>query len=203
MSDQYTFTFDETNTSVLQMFEVERAKTKLQKIAGKTFQVEIGTNDLGIDGVVSVTQSKLNKGYAETSIFSDQDGNSVFQQVFEIEVATSAVISTKLETHKFTFDGLGNITSDLEFSKGKWKVDKIGIDEDYTQVNIDGVNYVLKTEQDLSGVEFELFRDDNLDGIWTKIAEGEANTEYLDPVTGSIDLVGIQSYLEASIVIVA
>lgn len=202
MSDQYKFTFDATNTSILKMFEVERNKIKLQKTTGSTFEAETGINDQNVEGVVAVTQTKLSKGYVETSIFSDQDGNGLFQEAFEIDVATSSVLNSKLEKHQFTFDESGNVTLDLELSKGKWKVDRIDLDEDFAQVTLDGVNYVVKTEQERNGVEFELFRDDNQDGIWTKIAEGEASSEYLDPVNGSIDLVGIQNYLDASIGII-
>lgn len=136
----------------------------LQKTAGSTFEVETGTNDQNVEAVVAVTQTKLSKGYVETSIFSDQDGNGLFKEVFEIDVATSSIFNSNLEKHKFTFDESGNVTRDLELSKGKWKVDRVDLDEDFAQVTLDGVNYV-KTEQERNGVEFELFRDDNQDGI--------------------------------------
>lgn len=202
MSDQYKFQFDAANTSVLKMFEVERNKSKLQKTAGSTFEIETGTNDMGVTGVVSVTQTKMSKGYAETSVFVDQDGNGIFEEAFEIEVATGLVPARKLEMHKFTLDVAGNVTADYELRKGAWKLDRIDLDESYAQVSLDGVEYIVKTEQDRSGVEFELFRDDNLDGIWTKIAEGEAGLDYVDPVTGGIDLVGVQSYLETSAAVI-
>ena len=35
----------------------------------------------------------------------------------------------------------------------------------------------------------------NGDGIWSQIAEGEATGLHLNGTTGTIDLVGIQSYL--------
>lgn len=202
MSDLYKFQFDANNTSVLQMFEVERYKTKLQKTAGSSFDIETGLNDLGATAVVSVTQSKLSKGFAKTAVFEDQDGDGLFQTSFEIEVATSTVAARQLEKHQFSFDALGQITADYEFSKGRWKLDRIDHDESFAVVKLDGVDYVVKTQQDRHGIEFELFRDDNLDGVWTRIAEGEADAGFVDAVTGTVDLVGVQTYLDASAAII-
>lgn len=202
MSDLYKFQFNADTTSVLQMFEVERYKTKLQKTAGSSFDIETGLNDLGITAVVSVTQSKLSKGFAKMAVFEDQDGDGLFQSSFEIEVATSAVAARQLEKHQFSFDALGQITADYEFSKGRWKLDRIDHDEAFTVVTLDGVDYVVKTEQDRHGIEFELFRDDNQDGVWTRIAEGEADAGFVDAATGTVDLVGVQTYLDASAAII-
>jgi len=69
-------------------------------------------------------------------------------------------------------------------------------------VTLDGVDYVVKTEQERHGVEFELFRDDNQDGVWTRIAEGEVGADSLDAATGTVDLVGLQTWLDASVAIV-
>ena len=202
MSDLYKFQFDANSTSVLKMFEVERYKTKLQKTFGSAFEVETGVNDLGDTAVVLVIQSKLSKGLAKTSVFEDQDGDGLFQQSFEIEVATSAAAARQLEKHKFSFDESGQVTADYEFSKSRWKLERIDQDEAFSVVTLDGVDYVVKTEQDRHGVEFELFRDDNHDGVWTRIAEGEADAKFLDTVTGTVDLVGVQAYLDASVTIV-
>lgn len=202
MSDLYKFQFDANSTSVLKMFEVERYKTKLQKTVGSAFEVETGVNDLGDTAVILVIQSKLSKGLAKTSVFEDQDGDGLFQQSFEIEVATSAAAARQLEKHKFSFDESGQVTADYEFSKSRWKLERIDQDEAFSVVTLDGADYVVKTEQDRHGVEFELFRDDNHDGVWTRIAEGEADAKFLDTVTGTVDLVGVQAYLDASVTIV-
>lgn len=198
MSDQYKFTFNADNTAVTRMYEVKGRKLKLKNEKFSTFDVEVGVNDQGLTAVTSVTQNKLSKGFSETSVFTDQDGNGIFQESFEIEVATGGVRASNLEKHKFSFDLSGNVTADYELKKGKWKLDRIDYDEEYTSVNLDGADYILKTEQERSGVEFELFRDDNSDGVWTKIAEGEARSEFLDPTTGTVDLVGVQEYLAAA-----
>jgi hypothetical protein len=198
MSDRYKFTFDENSTTVLKMYEVERNKSKLQKITGSTFELETGLNDLGLESVLSVSQTKLKKGYAETSVFTDQDGDGIYTESLEIEVATSAIKAKNLDKHKFEFNELGEVSLDLKLSKGKWKVDRLDDDESLVKVSLNGVDYVLKTEQERNEVEFELFRDDNQDGIWTKVAEGEAGSQYLDPTTGTVELIGLATYLDAS-----
>lgn len=202
MSDMYKFNFDATNTSVLQMFEVDKRKLKAEKLTNSTFEVETGVNDLGIDDVVSVTRTKQSKGFVETTVFTDQDGNDLFVEDFEIEVATTLSPAFKLEKHQFSFDTLGNITADLELGKRGWKADRIDANEDYAQITLNGTDYVVKTETERKGIEFEIFRDDNQDGIWTQIAEGETQDLFIDAITGSVDLVGIQSLLDASIGIV-
>ncbi len=198
MSDRYKFTFDENSTTVLKMYEVERNKSKLQKITGSTFELETGLNDLGLESVLSVSQTKLKNGYAETSVFTDQDGDGIYTESLEIEVATSAIKAKNLDKHKFEFNELGEVSLDLKLSKGKWKVDRLDDDESLVKVSLNGVDYVLKTEQERNEVEFELFRDDNQDGIWTKVAEGEAGSQYLDPTTGTVELIGLATYLDAS-----
>ena len=34
---------------------------------------------------------------------------------------------------------------------------------------------MVKTETERNGMEFSLYRDDNQDGVWTQIAEGESH----------------------------
>ena len=55
MSDQYKFTFDATNTSILKMFEVERNKIKLQKTAGSTFDLALNFEPYTSSGGASYT----------------------------------------------------------------------------------------------------------------------------------------------------
>ena len=61
---------------------------------------------------------------------------------------------------------------------------------------------MVKTETERNGIEFTLLRDDNGDGIWTQIAEGETTGLHIDNATGTIDLVGIQAYLASADTIV-
>ncbi len=202
MSDRYKFQFDATDATVLTKLEVERNKSKAQKITGSTFELTSGLNDLGATAVVSVTETRLSKGFVETSLFVDQDGNGLFEKSFEIEVTTGAAAARNLEMHRFSFDVSGRVTADYELKKSSWKLDRIDLGESFSQASLDEVGYVVKTEHSRDGIEFELFRDDNLDGVWTQVAEGHVGLGGLDPATGSIDLIGIQSYLEASAAVI-
>lgn len=188
-NDVYKFGFDTTdplNVAVTNMWEVEYKKgverTKAEKIAGHTFDTV--QNDAGV--VVEVTdQFTTRKGFVETSIYSDPDANGLFVQTFEAEVAGPNTNVARLEQHKFTFDADGGVTQDLELSgKGFWRVDKIRLNETYQQEDIGGVDYVIKFEAERDGgAEFEVFKDGDNDGVWTQIAEGEANA--------GVDIVGM------------
>lgn len=197
-NDLYKFVFNADTSEVLRMYEIEGRRTKLEKTRGSTFEVESGTNELGETAVLSVTKSTRKKGVLETETYSDLDGDGLFAKTFEIEVNTSGVRRDKLERHQFTFDTNGEVVKDLELKKGRWKLDRIDDDEMFQTVDLDGKTYVVKSEIDRKEVEFEIFRDDNADGIWTLVAEGESRDLYVDMTTGVVDLVGLQQYLDAS-----
>lgn len=203
MTDKYKFQFNAKKTSVLKKFEVEGRKLEQEKISGIKFDVDVGINARGQKSVVSVTETKIKKGIAEISVLGDRDGDGLFQEQLEIDVVTRSASKSGLEKHKFTFNKSGKITSDKELVKGKWKVDRIERDEKFTKVKFGGVDYVVKTEKDGKEFEFELFRDNNKDGVWTKVAEGEAINSYLNSKTGTLNLVGIQDYLDLSSGVVA
>ena len=189
--DFYQFQFDAGLSRVLKMFEVDGRKTKAEKITGNTF--EIDTNASG--AVTQVVRTELSrKGETEVSIYSDANGDQRFEKTFEIEVAGA---STRfLEQHRFTFDSAGNVTAEMERKgNGAWKSERIDANEHFQLLSLNGVNYLVKTETERDGIEFTLLRDDNGDGIWSQIAEGEATGLHLNGTTGSIDLVGIQNYL--------
>lgn len=196
--DSYQFQFDASLSHVLQMFEVDGRKTKTEKITGNTFEIGTGANG----AMAQVVRTEVSrKGSTETSIYSDANGDQRFEKTFEIEVAGTS--ARALEQHRFTFDSAGNVTAEQERkSNGSWKNERIDADEHFSKVHLDGVNYLVKTETERDGVEFELFRDDNGDGIWTQMAEGESTGLHLDGATGTIDLVGIQTYLAGADAIV-
>ncbi|MCL7462923.1 hypothetical protein, partial [Pseudomonas sp. NW5] len=58
-------------------------------------------------------------------------------------------------------------------------------------VELGGDSLILKSQAQRSGeIKFSLFRDDDGDGLWTEIAEGEAQDAFVT-VDCQIDLVGI------------
>ncbi|MDD2544828.1 MAG: hypothetical protein PHI55_00925 [Burkholderiaceae bacterium] len=183
----YTFQFNATQTGVTRLTEVEGRKSQTENIGNSRFDLK---TDAG--AVVEVTRTELSrKGFLETTVYRDADKNGQFNESFAFEVATSQVALRNLEQYQFDLGANGTVTAQYELQRGQWKLDRLDRDETLQQVSLNGKNYVLKTEQEGAGVEFTLYRDDNKDGIWTEIAEGESNSL-------SVDLVGIQGYLAAA-----
>lgn len=196
--DLYRFQFNVDNSVVLRMYEIDGRKSKPQKIAGNGFEIETALNGLGQEAVVAVTRSKQSRSSTETTRYDDADGDGLFVESFSIEVARGG-LGARLEQHQFTFDADGKVLTDLELKRGRWVQDRIDADEQYTLVDTGGTTqYVVVTEQERDGIEFEVFRNDNGDGIWTKVAEGESEGPYIDPASGAVDLVGLMPLLDAS-----
>jgi hypothetical protein len=186
----YKFTFNPSYTGVLQKYEVEGRKLERENIQGSHFTLDIGANAQGQQGVLTVIETRQSKGKFESTLFTDLDGDGLFTEAVELEVFSASVAARHLEKHQFSWDAQGQISADWELKNGQWKWERIDANESYTQFTLNGTQYVLKTEQEHDGLEFEVFRNDNADQVWTRVAEGES--------TIGIDLVGLLPYLEAS-----
>lgn len=92
--------------------------------------------------------------------------------------------------YKFDTINNGTVTTAYELGKRGWKVDRIDYDESLSVVTVGQETYVLKTEDEYNGAEFDIYVDRDGDGLWSKIAEGETTDAYLND-DGSVDLVGI------------
>ena len=137
--DFYQFQFDASLSRVLQLVEVDGRKTKIEKITGNTFDID--TNASG--AVTQVVRTEVSRqGTTEVSIYSDANGDQRFDKTFEIEVAGAS--ARQLEQHRFTFDNAGNVTAEMERKgNGTWKTERIDANEHFSQVQLDGVNYLL------------------------------------------------------------
>ncbi|MDD2544888.1 MAG: hypothetical protein PHI55_01225 [Burkholderiaceae bacterium] len=189
----YTFSF--ANGTVTGMTETDGRKSKTSFIGNSDFSVK--TNAAG--AVTEVTRTELSrKGYAETTVYSDADGDGRFTESLELEVATATVRS--LEKMRFTFGANGDVVGAQEQTIGRngavvWKNERIDANEGYSRATIDGDTYLVKTETERNSVEFTLYRDDNQDGIWTEIAEGEVNG---NSAINVVALVGLSGGLSAA-----
>ena len=86
-----------------------------------------------------------------------------------------------------------------------WKVDRIDVNETLQIVEVGGDNLILKTKTQWNGeIDFSVFRDDDNDGLWTEIADGETLDAYVS-MDGEVDLVGIvdAGLLQAADVLIA
>lgn len=189
--DLFRFTFAENTKgelTVSKMFEFDDGRFKFEKTRGSVFELQ--QNEAG--DVTDVLQTKKSRGEVEFKSYSDKDGDGIFSLDFEVEVATSA---KKAEKHKFVFDENGDVTREMELKGKRWKTDRIDADEDYDVVDVDGVSYVIKTSVELDKIEFEIMRDDNGDGIYAKVLEGEGLATSFTDELGNFDMSTVQDYL--------
>lgn len=195
--EKYKFTFNDADANgaaegvgdlALRLSEIEykRGRT-VEKVKYGTGTLEVTAAEAG--QATEVTQTKVGRGSIETKIYSDADLDGLFAETFEIEVKTNSV---RIEQHKFTITADGAVTADYELGQRGWKLDRKDWNESYQAFDTDNdgtFEYVVKVEQERGGQEFEIFRDDNGDGIYAQIAEGETvgtftfdpNSTYLDP----------------------
>ncbi len=186
MSDNKKFTFD-ADGNVTAMYAVKGAYMKFESIANTTFVTEAGTFTSGGTGIVEVEATKAGKSKTEFSVYSDQDGDGRFIESFELDVVNTALF--RAENYKFDLAG-EEVTQAYELGKRGWKIDYADADESYSVLSVDGDTFIVKTEAEYVGAEFDIYVDRDGDGLWSKIAEGETTGDFLH-ADGSVDLVGI------------
>lgn len=195
------YKFDISNGIVTGAYEVKYGRVKADRIdQNETYTVD-GAN---------VLKTERDFGDVEYSLFSDSDNNGIFQKTFEIDVSTGAKLRS-LETYQFKLaDGsalTGNLAAEgnvivtmQELGRYGWKIDPIYSNESLQVIEVGADNLILQTQLALNGkIKFSIFRDDDSDGLWTEIAEGETLDEFVT-IDDQIDLVGIidAGYLQAA-----
>jgi hypothetical protein len=155
--------------------------TKSIDISDITFATVTGINDLGVEAVVAVSETRVGDFGTHTSMFSDQDGDGLFSRTLDLHVVSDG---DRLRTHTFTFDSDGNVTGEdasapLSFGWASHAV--------YEKVLIDDAAYVVTTVERGDQYAFEISRDDNGDGVWTVIATGVADAS----TVGGSDLIAL------------
>lgn len=187
----YQFDID-ANGAVTAVYEVEHGRVKAQRM---------DWNETWVFDGLDVIQTETKFGKVETSVYADANQDGVFQKDFEVEVLTGENLRT-LETYKFSLADGSNVTGDfaaegdtitgmMELGRRGWKVDRIDANETLQVVEVDGDNLILKTKTQWNGeIDFSVFRDDDNDGLWTKIADGETLDAFVTQ-DGAVDLVGI------------
>lgn len=200
----FTFTFSSDSQTVQSMSQVRSTATQAIDITGSTFQTTVGVNDLGATAVTAVAQTQVKTNETETRIYKDMDGDGQYSNAFGIDVVTVTPTSTSTTTaltprsHQFTFNTDGTVATDSFQHRGTWTADAITTNEVYSHVTLNGDSYVVKTTSGTAGYCFEIFQDDNADGVWSEIAHGQSAGDNIDTATGTVNLVGIQSYLAAA-----
>ena len=201
----YQFDID-VNGVVTAVYEVENGRIEAERI---------GWNETWSFDGLDVTQTETKFGKVETSVYTDVNQDGVFQKDFEVEVLTGTNQRT-LETYKFSLaDGSAAtgdfviegdvITGMMELGRRGWKVDRIDANETLQVVEVNGDSLILKTKTQWNGeLDFSVFRDDDNDGLWTEIADGETFDAFVT-LDGAVDLVGIvdAGFLQAADALIA
>ncbi len=215
-NDSYTFTFSTDLSTVQSLSRVHNAATSTTSattssnsnthtldIANSTFKTTVGLNDKSVQAVLDVVQTSSDSYFASTHIYNDKDGDGQYTETFDIQVATGST-STDFMQQKFTFNSDGTITANVPANHHN-DAPLATQNAVLNQVTLGNVNYVTETRANIDGTSyhFEVFRDDNGDGTWTQIAQGETTSSGVDATTHAIDLVGIQSYLASASAIVS
>lgn len=201
----YQFDID-ANGVVTAVYEVENGRIEAERI---------GWNETWSFDGLDVTQTETKFGKVETSVYTDVNQDGVFQKDFEVEVLTGTNQRT-LETYKFSLaDGSAAtgdfviegdvITGMMELGRRGWKVDRIDANETLQVVEVNGDSLILKTKTQWNGeLDFSVFRDDDNDGLWTEIADGETFDAFVT-LDGAVDLAGIvdAGFLQAADALIA
>lgn len=152
------------------------------------------------DGL-NVTQTETKFGKVDTTVYTDTNQDGIFQKGFELEVLTGANLRSQ-ETHKFIVADGANASGDfvaegetiigmMELNRHGWKMDRIDTNETLQVVEVGMDSLILKTKIQWNGkIDFSVFRDDENDGLWTEIADGETLEAFVT-LDGQVDLVGI------------
>ena len=180
------------NGAVTAVYEVKNGRVQAERI---------GLNETWTYDGLDVIQTEIRFGAVETSIYTDPNQDGLFQKNFDLEVLTGANPRT-LETHKFNLvngskatgqsvvEG-DSLTGMLELGSRGWKVDRLDANERLQVVTINEDNLILKTKAQWNGeIDFSVFRDDDNDGLWSEVAEGETLGAFVTQ-KGQVDLVGI------------
>lgn len=192
-----TFTFSEDLTTVTGATATFGEHSRDLDVSLATFTTTVGTNDLGEEAVVEVTDTRTTDDCELTRLFDDQDGDGSFTPLLDVRVATT---DEHLMSHQFTFDSNGAVTAEQVLARDgeTWHDDPITANEVFETVDLDGLTYVVETESHGDAYSFKVSRDDNGDDVWSTIAVGHADASYVDTTTGAFDLTAIQTFLAAS-----
>lgn len=187
------YTFDlSSDGAVAAVYELKNGRFKNERI---------DWNETWSSNGSEVTKVETRFGKVESSVYTDANQDGIYQKSFEIEVITG-LNPRALETFKFILSDTSVATGDavletdsihgmLELGRRGWKSEFIASNERLEVIQVGTDKLIVKTEtQRNGGKEFSVYRDDNHDGLWTEIAEGETYDAYTTP-EGKVDLVGI------------
>jgi Ca2+-binding RTX toxin-like protein len=168
------YKFNILNGAVTAVYEMKNGRTKFKKMDSD----EVWSVDSG-----NVVKTEYEHGRAETTIYSDIDGDGIFAKMSKSYSTDSSSISNSITTHNSTTSQLQNgyqfdvvngaVAGVYEIERGYKSQERIDLNETWT---IDGSN-IIKTEVERGITETSIYSDLDGDGVFVKVSKSYVTTD--------------------------
>lgn len=168
------YKFNILNGAVTAVYEIKNGRTKFEKMDGNEIWSVDGSN---------VVKTEYEHGRAETTIYSDIDGDGIFAKISKSysndglsisNSVTSQNLNTSQSQNGYQFDVVnGAVTAVYEIERGFKSQERIDLNETWT---IDGAN-IIKIEVERGITETSIYSDLDGDGIYSKVSKSYVATD--------------------------
>ena len=168
------YKFNIANGAVTAVYEVKNGRIKFEKME----RDEVWSVDGG-----NVIKTEYEHGRAETTIYSDIDGDGIFAKMSKSYGTDSSSIAGSLTTQSsnsnqlqngYQFDVVnGAVVAVYEIERGYKSKERIDLNETWT---IDGAN-IIKTEVERGITETSIYSDLDGDGVFAKVSKSYVATD--------------------------
>jgi Ca2+-binding RTX toxin-like protein len=167
------YKFNILNGAVTAVYEIKNGRTKFEKMDSDEVWSVDGSN---------VIKTEYEHGRAETTIYSDIDGDGIFAKISKSYSTDYSSISNSITTQNsntsqlqngYQFDVVnGAVVTVYEIERGYKSQERIDLNETWT---IDGVN-IIKTEVERGITETSIYSDLDGDGVFAKVSKTYVTT---------------------------
>ena len=168
------YKFNILNGAVTAVYEIKNGRTKFEKMDRDEVWSVDGSN---------VVKTEYEHGRAETTIYSDIDGDGIFAKMSKSYSTDSSSISNSITTQNSTTNQLQNgyqfdvvngaVAAVYEIERGYKSQERIDLNETWT---IDGAN-IIKTEVERGITETSIYSDLDGDGVFAKVSKSYVATD--------------------------
>ena len=168
------YKFNILNGAVTAVYEIKNGRTKFESMDRDEVWSVDGSN---------VVKTEYEHGRAETTIFSDIDGDGIFAKMSKSYSTDSSLISNSITTQNSTTSQLQNgyqfdvvngaVAAVYEIERGYKSQERIDLNETWT---IDGSN-IIKTEVERGITETSIYSDLDGDGVFAKVSKSYVATD--------------------------
>lgn len=162
------YKFNISNGAVTAVYEIKNGRTKFEKMDGNEIWSVDGSN---------VVKTEYEHGRAETTIYSDIDGDGIFTKMSKSYSNDGLLISNSVTSQNlnasqsqngYQFDVVnGAVNAVYEIDHGAKSQQRIDLNETWT---IDGVK-IIKTEVERGITETSIYSDLDGDGVFAKVSK--------------------------------